>query len=64
MENYKYMLSRDGNEKGTIINLNSRKCPMEGCRSFRASVRWENGKITYPCLAGTKHVDDETLQII
>lgn len=59
----KYVLNRDGSEKGTVINERSRKCRLEGCRHWRVSVRWANGKITYPCWGGLKTIDDETTQI-
>jgi hypothetical protein len=60
----KYVLDREGKEKGTIINEHSRKCMMEGCRHWKASVKWSNGKITYPCWGGMEMVDEETAKII
>lgn len=34
------MLSRDGKTVGTIMNLRSRRCMMEGCPGWRIHVRW------------------------
>lgn len=33
------MLSRDGKQEGTILNLHSRRCTMEGCGGWRIHVR-------------------------
>lgn len=57
------MLSRDGKQKGVILNLQSRHCTMEGCNGWRIHVRWPNGKNTYPCSRGCKVIDDNTMQI-
>ena len=64
MNTKKIMLSRDGKEKGRIINENSYQCRLEGCRGWRMSVRWDDGKLTYPCSHGTKSIDENTYQII
>lgn len=65
MENKKMtMLSRDGKQKGTVLNLHSRRCTMEGCGGWRIHVRWPDGKNTYPCSRGCKAIDKDTLQII
>lgn len=62
MENKKMtMLSRDGKEKGTILNLQSRRC---SCGGWRIYVRWPDGKRTYPCSRGCKTINDNTLQIL
>jgi hypothetical protein len=58
------MVSRDGKKKGRIINLRSRRCGMEGCRAYRASVRWEDGRLTYPCMAGVYVNEDGFYQIM
>lgn len=58
------MLSRDGKTVGTIINLRSRRCMMEGCPGWRIHVRWPDGSNTYPCSCGCKSVDKDTLQIL
>lgn len=59
----KYMLSRDGTERGEIRNLRSRPCRLEGCTGVRIHVRWPDGKSTYPCSKGCRLVDPETLRI-
>lgn len=63
MENYRYMLSRDGKSKGKIININYRKCSAESCLGHRILVQWPDGKRTYPCSRGCKAVGGQTLQI-
>lgn len=34
------MLSRNGDEAGEIRNLQSYRCPMEGCTGWRICVKW------------------------
>jgi hypothetical protein len=58
------MLSRDGVLRGRIINFRARRCGMEGCNAYRASVRWEDGSLTYPCMRGVKAVSKGLYQII
>lgn len=58
------MLSKDGKEKGRIINFEARPCGMEGCGSYRASVRWEDGSLTYPCMSMVIEVEEGVYQII
>lgn len=52
----KYIWSRGGNERGTIINEVDRWCP--ACERFctRLVVRWKGGKITYPCARATEYI--------
>jgi len=60
-----YILSRDGTEKGKIINWESgRTCSMEGCCCSMASVRWDDGKLTYCCHGGLKSAGENTYQIM
>ena len=47
----KTILSRDLAAKGKVISA-SRRCQMDGCCGTRLGVRWENGKLTYPCSRG------------
>lgn len=64
MENYRYMLSRDGKTKGQILNLKKRKCSAESCPGYRIHVQWPDGKRTMPCSRGCKIINSQTLQII
>jgi len=64
MDNTITVLSSDGKEKGTVINWNSKKCTMEGCRHYKASVRWEDGKLTYPCHGGLEFIKNGVYQVI
>lgn len=43
--------SRSGEEVG-LTNGNWRACHMEGCKGVRLSVRWPDGRYTYPCSKG------------
>jgi len=45
------VISRDGICKGKTTGGN-RHCTMEGCRGFRLGVRWQDGKLTWPCTHG------------
>jgi hypothetical protein len=58
------IISADGTEQGKVINWTSIKCRMEGCRSYCASVRWEDGKITYPCRSRIKESDETATHYI
>ena len=60
----KFMLYRDGKEKGIITNMHFRKCQLEGCGGWRIRVIWSGRKVTLPCSRGCKRIDDNTLQII
>lgn len=57
------ILSKDGSIKGKIINFESHPCSMEGCRSYRASVRWEDGTLTYPCMSMVFQVSEHLYQL-
>lgn len=39
-------------------------CQMEGCKGKRMGVRWNDGKITFPCTEGMKWINEHTAQII
>lgn len=43
--------NRDGTEKGECRGTYHR-CRMEGCNGLRITVRWPEGRITYPCSKG------------
>lgn len=45
------ILSRDGKHLGTTTG-GTRKCSMEGCSGERIGVRWDDGKLTFPCTRG------------
>jgi len=57
------ILSKDGKIKGRIINFESKPCTMEGCRSYRVSVRWEDGTLTYPCASMIVLTDENLYQL-
>ena len=42
------IFSRDNKYKGYTTG-GVRPCSLEGCRGHRIAVRWEEGKLTYPC---------------
>lgn len=58
----KYIYSRGGKQRGTVIGPTSRIC-FEGCRGTRIAVRWKGGKVTYPCSSGMEPRKDGNWQI-
>jgi len=58
------ILSSDGKQKGTVINWDAKKCTMEGCKCYKASVRWEDGTLTYPCHGGLNFIEKGVYKII
>lgn len=61
-EEMKYVLSRDGSEKGIIV-LGSRHCNCCG-KQNKIRVRWPDGRHTWPCVRGLKIKNQYTYQII
>lgn len=59
----KRILSRDGRHTGTITNIVRRYCAACGTVGPVYSVRWDDGKRTFPCPAGCKKNNDNTIQI-
>ena len=57
------VISSDGKDTG-VRTGGERPCQMEGCRGHRYAVRWEDGKLTYPCTQGMTMVDDHTWRIM
>jgi len=45
------VISRDGRSKGKTTG-GERLCTMEGCRGTKVAVRWQDGKLTFPCTHG------------
>lgn len=43
--------SRDGKEAGKLTG-STRRCQMESCTGLRLGVRWEDGKLSWPCTRG------------
>jgi hypothetical protein len=43
--------SRDAKHTGRLTG-STHSCSLESCRGWRLGVRWDNGKITYPCTDG------------
>lgn len=41
---------RYGTERGRVVG--KRRCTLEGCGGWRVGVRWEDGRLTWPCLKG------------
>jgi hypothetical protein len=57
----KKCFSLDGKEAGTITGMS--ECRLEGCRGTRISVRWPDGKRTFPCLRGCTVLSDGNVRI-
>jgi hypothetical protein len=51
------VLSRDKKHIGFTTGA-VRHCALEGCRGLRIVVKWQDGKITYPCSAGMDRKDN------
>ena len=51
------VVSRDHKYSG-VTTGSTHKCRMEGCLGLRVSVRWSDGKITYPCSKGMQVMSD------
>lgn len=58
----KYVLTRNGKEKGQTTGA-AHKCRLDGCSGWRITVRWPDGKLSYPCSRGMKVVRGATWQI-
>ena len=43
--------SRDREQRG-VATGNTHECAMYGCSGLRVSVRWPDGRITFPCSKG------------
>lgn len=63
MSRIKYILSRNGKEKGTVTAY-GHKCKMEGCTGKRFTVKWEDGTWNFICSKGIKIISEDTAQII
>jgi hypothetical protein len=50
------VLSKDGKRKGKLTG-GSRHCGMEGCTGKALAVRWDDGKLTYPCTKGMEYTN-------
>jgi len=48
------VIARDGNSVGYTTG-GERPCTVEGCRGHRIGVRWEDGKMTFPCTEGMEY---------
>jgi hypothetical protein len=58
----KAVFSSDGMKKGVVLGETLRSC-FEGCRGPRLSVKWEDGRVTFPCVAGMVELFDGSLKI-
>lgn len=57
------MLSRDAKHHGVVLRCSSRYCAACGYVQPCWVVKWEDGKITKPCVSGVKRNSDGALQI-
>jgi hypothetical protein len=51
MYNISKVISRDGKSIGKVTG-GERHCQMDGCTGMRIGVRWNDGKLTFPCTKG------------
>jgi len=45
------VFARDGAQAG-VATGNTHHCRLHGCNGLRVTVRWSDGKFTYPCSKG------------
>ena len=55
--------SRDRKHKGHFTG-GGRPCTMESCGGVKLAVRWEDGKLTYPCSEGMRWDDKRKAFVI
>ena len=53
LDRLKKVVSRDGKRTG-IPTGSTRVCQLAGCTGRRIGVRWNDGKLTYPCSKGMR----------
>lgn len=63
MNEIKTIINRDGTSKGKMTSY-GHHCRMAGCTGRRFSVKWEDGKRTFPCSKGLEVIDDRTAKIM
>jgi len=49
------IVSRDEKHEGRLSGK-SHPCTLEGCRGSRLSVKWDDGRKSFPCTAGLTKV--------
>lgn len=57
------VISRTGLHTGRTTGA-TRRCQLEGCRGERVVVKWDDGRISYPCLKGMDTLPDGSLKIL
>lgn len=57
------VFSRSGKIRGVTTGTH-RACRLEGCRGRQLTVKWENGKTTFPCTKGMEYSRNNTAWII
>lgn len=57
------VISRDRTEIGYTTGAR-RRCTMAGCTGIRIGVRWNDGKITFPCSKGMSHDGKRTYKLL
>ena len=63
MEKGVKVYSRDGKHEGATTG-GVRPCGMEGCKGQRVGVRWDDGKLTYPCTGGMGFTLDGSMRVL
>ena len=57
------VISRTGLHTGHATGA-ARRCQLDGCRGERIVVKWDDGRISYPCLKGMNTLPDGSLKIL
>ena len=60
----KIIYARGRGKKGTITNMTDRWCAGCGRHRYVYSVKWEDGRRTFPCPAGCKDNPDGSIEIL
>jgi len=47
------IISREGEHRGKATGTRF-KCRLAGCNGMRITVKWPDGKVTFPCSRGLK----------
>ena len=56
------VINRYGNEFGKLTG-GTRKCQVSGCTGICYAVRWQDGKLTYPCSKGLTYIYEDLLKL-
>jgi len=53
------IVSRDGKYRGKPTSVTIRNCGVEGCFGLVLRVKWNDGKVSFPCTAGLRNINSK-----